>query len=244
MAARMRLSIVVPAYNEARRINNAYSRLERFFSQRDYDMEYIFVEDGSSDGTADILKGLEKSAPGKIRVIVNEHNMGKGLSIKKGVLEASGDYILFMDADMATPLTAFLDFEPYMGKYDCIMGSRWLVESNIRIPQPWYRRFMGRVFYMIVRSFFLKDITDTNCGFKCYRREVARDIFSKQLVNGWGFDVELLYIAQKRNYSIKEVPVEWAHGRDSKVILFKVPVSTLVELARIKINDWKGRYGK
>jgi hypothetical protein len=86
-------------------------------------------------------------------------------------------------------------------------------------------------------------VTDTNCGFKCYKKKIAQDIFHKQMVSGWGFDVELLYIAEKKNYSIKEVPVTWAHGRDSRVDLFSVPIKTLIELARIKINDWKGRYG-
>ncbi len=243
MTARMKLSIVIPAYNEAKRIKNTYVRIERFFSQRDYDMEYIFVEDGSSDGTADILTELEKTQPG-MKVIVNENNMGKGLSIKRGVLEAAGDYILFMDADMATPLQAFYDFEKYLGGYDIVMGSRWRKEANIKIPQPRFRRFMGSVFYMIVKAFFLKGIVDTNCGFKCYKKSVARDIFCKQLMKRWGFDVELLYIAQKRGYSIMEVPVVWAHGRDSKVNLFMVPAMTLMELARIKINDWKGRYEK
>lgn len=122
------------------------------------------------------------------------------------------------------------------------MGSRWREGSNIRIPQPWYRRTMGKIFYIVVKLFFLRGISDTNCGFKCYKKKAAHDVFSKQLLKGWGFDVELLYIAQKRGYSIKEVPVVWAHGRDSKVNLFIVPFLTLVELVRIKINDWKKRY--
>ena len=241
MTAKRKLSIVIPAYNEAKKIRNTLARLDRFFSQRDYDMEYIFVEDGGSDGTLGILREIEKTRP-DVKVLANKTNMGKGLSIKKGMLAAEGDYILFMDADMATPLQAFCDFEDYLGTYDIIMGSRWTEESNIKIPQPWYRRMMGYIFYGIVKTFFLKDITDTNCGFKCYKKDIAKDIFSKQLLQGWGFDVELLYIAQKREYSIKEVPVVWGHGRDSKVNLLVVPLLTLVELARIKDNDWKRRY--
>jgi len=240
---KLKLSVVIPAFNEKKKIRNTFLRLNRFFSQREYDMEYVFVEDGSSDGTLDILTELENANPG-IKVLANKVNMGKGLSIKRGMLEAKGDYMLFMDADMATPLQAFCDFEKYLSDYDIIMGSRWLEESNIKIPQPWYRRLMGHIFYIIVKGLFLKNITDTNCGFKCYKRKVARDIFSKQLLRGWGFDVELLYIAQKMSYRIKEVPVVWGHGRDSKVNLFKVPILTLVELARIKYNDWEGRYEK
>lgn len=240
--ARTTLSIVVPAYNEAKKISSTFSRLERFFSQKNYDMEFLFVEDGSSDATLEILKNLEKTRPGIVKVLENERNMGKGYSIKRGMLASRGDYILFMDADMATPLQTFTDFEKHLDDYDIVMGSRWCLEANIRIPQPFIRKCMGRVFYLLVKTFYLKNITDTNCGFKCYRKSVARDIFSHQMLRGWGFDVEILYIAQKRGYRIKEVPVAWAHGRDSKVNLKKVPFLTLAELIRIKINDWNGCY--
>ncbi len=238
-----KLSIVIPVYNEEKKIKNTLSRLEKFFSQQNYEIEYLFVEDGSKDETLGILKALEKKR-NDMKVFTNGKNMGKGYSIKKGMLEASGDYILFMDADMSTPLRAFLDLEKFLGVHDIVMGSRWSNESNIRIPQPWYRIFMGRVFYAIIRAFFLKGIADTNCGFKCYKRGIAKDIFSRQLLTRWGFDVELLYIARKRGYRVKEVPVVWAHKRDSKVNFFTVPLLTVIELARIKINDWKGRYEK
>lgn len=240
---KMKFSIILPAYNESKKIENTFLQLDKFFSQRNYETEYIFVEDGSLDGTLDVLKELERTHS-NIKLLVNEKNMGKGSSIKKGMLEAKGDYMLFLDIDMSTPLETFCDFEKYMGEYDIIMGSRWSKKSNIKIPQPWHRRFMGFVFYLIVKSFFLKGIIDTNCGFKCYKKKVARDIFSKQLIRGWGFDVELLYIAQKRKYHIKEVPVNWAHDRDSKVRTFLVSALTLIELARIKYNDWKRRYEK
>lgn len=243
MLNRTTLSIVVPAYNEAKKIGTTYSRLERFFSTKKYDMEYLFVEDGSSDDTLSMLKKLEQEDP-RVKVLANERNKGKGYTIRRGMLEARGDFILFMDADMSTPLTVFSDVERYLKDYEIIMGSRWIEESNIKIHQPWHRKLMGQAFYAIVKLFFLTDISDTNCGFKCYKRDVAKDIFSHQLLNGWGFDVELLYIAQKRRYRIKEIPVVWAHGRDSKVNLMVVPLFTLIELVRIKINDWKKRYEK
>jgi dolichyl-phosphate beta-glucosyltransferase len=238
-----KLSIVIPAYNEAKKVKNTLSRLDRFFSQRNYEMEYLFVEDGSKDETLDVLKALEKDRS-DVKVFTNGKNMGKGYSIKKGMLETTGDYILFMDADMSTPLRAFLNFEKFLGNHDIVIGSRWSRESNVRIPQPWYRALLGNIFYAIIGAFFLKGIADTNCGFKCYKKHIAKDIFSKQLLTGWGFDVELLYIAQKRGYRIKEVPVVWAHSRGSKVNLFLVPILTLIELARIKINDRKARYEK
>ena len=164
--AKTRLSVVIPAYNEATKIKNTFSRLDRYFSKHDYDMEYLFVEDGSTDKTLDVLKELEKNRD-NITLLANKKNIGKGHSIRRGMLAASGDYILFMDADMSTPLRVFSNFERYLNNHDIIIGSRWLEESNIRIPQPFYRRYMGIVFYVIIRAFFLKGITDTNCGFKC-----------------------------------------------------------------------------
>lgn len=238
---RIKLSIIVPVYNESKRLKKVFLRLDRFFAKEKCDVEYIFVDDGSSDNTLDILWEIKRGRT-DIKILANDNNKGKGYSIKAGVKVASSEYVLFMDADLSTSLSAFHRFRPYMGTCDIIIGSRWCRDANIRIPQPWQRRFMGRVFYAIVNGFFLKGITDTNCGFKCYKKVVAQDIFSKQIVSGWGFDVELLYIAQKRNYSIKEVPVAWAHGRDSRVALFRVPITTLIELAIIKINDLKGCY--
>lgn len=239
--ARRKLSIVAPAYNEEKKVKNTFLRLTSFFSNKGYELEYVFVEDGSKDRTRAVLDEIAKGRS-DVRVLLNERNMGKGYSIKKGMLAASGDHILFIDVDMSTPLSAFSDFEEYLDDYDIVIGSRWLEESNIRIPQPRLRRMFAIIFYIIVKTFFLKGIIDTNCGFKCYKRAVAREIFSKQRLNSWGFDVENLYIAQKRGYRIKEVPVIWAHGRDSKVDLLRVPLATLIELIEIKINDWKGRY--
>ncbi|MFH1996753.1 MAG: dolichyl-phosphate beta-glucosyltransferase [Candidatus Omnitrophota bacterium] len=238
-----KLSVVIPVYNEAKKVGKTVARLDRFFSKKTYPLEYVFVEDGSSDDTLNVLRGLKEGRDNFV-LLTNKKNMGKGYSIRRGMLASTGARILFMDADMSTPLRVFQEFEKYLDGYDIVMGSRWIRESNIRIPQPWFRRAAGKVFYMIIRAFFLKGITDTNCGFKCYQKAVARDIFSKQLLKGWGFDVELLFIAQKRGYHIREVPVIWAHGRDSRVDLIKVPFLTLLELLRIRINDWNGRYEK
>ena len=239
----MKLSIVIPFYNEVKRVRKTFARIDRFFRERDHKMEYVFVEDGSRDGTLKVLEDLKKDRD-DVKVLVNKKNMGKGYSIRRGVLTAEGDYILFMDADMSTSLKAFSHFEKYLGDCDIVIGTRWCAEADIKIRQPWHRRFMGVVFYKIINSLYLTGITDVNCGFKCYKKNVAKDIFSKQLLRGWGSDVEILYIAEKWQYRIKEVPVVWAHGLDSKVNLFVAPISTLVELIRIKINDWKRRYEK
>jgi dolichyl-phosphate beta-glucosyltransferase len=219
---RPKLSIVIPVYNEAKKIKKAFARLERFFSRKDYEMEYIFIEDGGSDDTLKILTAIKDSNP-KVRLLVNEENMGKGLSTRRGILSAKGDYVLFIDVDMSTPLQAFSNFEKHLKDYDIVIASRWTRESKIKRRQPVDRRVLGRVFYVLVNWFFLKSIRDTNCGFKCYRRAAAKEIFSMQRLNGWGFDVELLYIAQKKGYTIKEVPVVWAHYGDSRVNTLTAP---------------------
>lgn len=236
------LSIVVPVYNEANKVQLSFSKLVEFFKFKDYKVEYIFINDGSSDETLSTLERIEKSSDETMRIFSNEINMGKGAALKKGIMNARGQYVLFSDVDLSTPLETLNRFEKYLNDYDIIIGCRWCKEAKIELNQPLIRRFMSFFFYAIVHMFFLKGIRDTNCGFKCYKTVVAKDVFSKIYSRGWGFDVEILYIAQKKNYKIMEVPVTWRHHKDSRVNLFRVPYRTICELARIKINDFKGRY--
>lgn len=235
------LSIVVPVYNEANKVQISFSKLVEFFKSKDYKVEYIFINDGSTDDTLAALKRIEKDSK-TVRVLCNSVNMGKGFALKNGIMNAMGQYVLFSDVDLSTPLETLNRFEKYLNDYDIIMGCRWCREAKIELNQPLIRRFMSFFFYAIVHIFFLKGIRDTNCGFKCYRTVVAKDIFSKIYSKGWGFDVEILYIAQKKNYKIIEVPVTWRHHKDSRVNLFRVPYRTICELVKIKINDFKGRY--
>jgi hypothetical protein len=132
---------------------------------------------------------------------------------------------------------------PFFDKgYDIVMGSRHLPDSKILVRESKIREFAGNVFTKIVFNFFLKGITDANCGFKAYRREAGQKLYSLLTINRWGFDVEIIYIAQKHNYKIKEVPVDWSHDAHSKVKIISAILNTLKELAQIKINDWKGKY--
>ncbi len=237
------LSVVIPVYNENKSIKTAIQETIKFFNARSFNYEIIIVDDGSKDNTVKIAKETAEELNSNIIIFKNDVNYGKGYSLKKGIMSAKGEIILFFDADLSTPLKAFDEMLPFLNQdYDVVMGSRHLSESKILVRESKIREFLGNIFTKIVFSFFLKGITDTNCGFKVYRREVGQKLYSLLTINRWGFDVEIIYIAQKYNYKIKEVPVYWSHDAHSKVKIISAVLNTLKELAQIKINDWKGKY--
>jgi len=207
---------------------------------------WIAIHSGLASGADVILIPEVKIDLNEVCEILNKrHARGKGFSIKRGASQAKGRYVLFTDVDLSVPIEELAKFIPCLEDgYDVVIGSRRIKGSEVVIPQPLYRRFMGSVFYQIVYLFLFNSIRDTNCGFKCYRRDAAKQIFGRQTVSGWGFDTELLYIAHKLNYKIKEVPVRWYNCTATKVKITKVPFLTILELFRIKLNDWKGRYTK
>ncbi len=237
------LSIVFPAFNEADKIEKNLTAVISFFNKKDFPYEVLIVEDGSKDGTLAILQAMEQKFP-NLRIFPNSKNMGKGASVKKGILAARGKYILFSDTDLATPIAEFDKFLPYLEKgFDIVIGSRWLSSSNVECKQNFTRRFFGNCFYFLIHHFVLPDITDTNCGFKAYRSKAAREIFQKQKLSRWGFDAELLFIARKKGFKIKEVPVSWFAAETSTVKIKSAIFETLGELAKIKWNGWRGVYG-
>jgi len=229
----MRLSIIIPAYNEENRIGNSLKLILRYLSKQDYNFEIIVVDDGSSDRTIEKVKEIDSS--GKIKILKNEINKGKGYSIKKGMLEAMGEYQLFSDADLSTPIEELEKFWKYLNEgYDIVIGSRALKDSILEVRQPFYREFMGRAFNFIVRFILGFKIKDTQCGFKIFKKEVAKHIFSIQKIKGWSFDVEILYIASKLDYKIKEVPVRWINSPSSKVNPLKDALRMFFDVSRLK----------
>ena len=236
------LSIVFPAYNEADKIEKNLTTIISFFDKKDFPYEVVVVEDGSKDKTLTILQTMAQKFP-QLRVLANSKNMGKGASVKKGILATRGKFILFSDADLATPIAEFDEFLPYLEKgFDIVIGSRWLPSSNVECKQKFTRRFFGNCFYFLIHHFVLPGITDTNCGFKAYRRKAAREIFQKQKLSRWGFDTELLFIARKKGFKIKEVPVSWFAVETSTVKIKRAIFETLIELFKIKLNSWRGVY--
>lgn len=232
------LSIIIPAYNEERKIVSTLARVLKYLSTKHYLWEIILVDDDSIDRTSEAARGMIKDE--RLTVIKNPVNQGKGYSVKKGVLASKGDIILFSDADLSTPIEELDKMLLWFNEgYDIVIGSRALPESSIEIRQLWYREIMGKTFNLLVRTFVLSGFGDTQCGFKCFKREAALKVFNLQKINGFAFDVEILLIAERLRLKVKEVPIVWINSPESKVHLIRGSFSMLWELFKIKFYEWK-----
>jgi dolichyl-phosphate beta-glucosyltransferase len=231
------LSIIIPAFNEAERLPETLKRIVAFVKDQSFITEVIVVDNASSDMTKEIVMALVSRHP-----FVNylyEATPGKGAAVRTGILAAQGEYLLICDADLAVPIEEVGKFlSPWIQNFDIAIGSRE-AEGAKRYDEPFYRHLMGRVFNVIVRTMLLPDILDTQCGFKCFRREVAHELFAAGSINGWSFDVEVLFIARLKGYRIIEVPVDWHYGEKSKVSPVRDTWSMLKEVLWIR-KHWKG----
>jgi dolichyl-phosphate beta-glucosyltransferase len=231
-----RLSVVIPAYNEEERLPRTLRTVDAYLEAERLDSEIVVVDDGSRDRTAQIAREFVPAA-GRIRVICNERNLGKGASSARGVKAAAGDLILLTDADLSTPIHEVSRLKAAIGEeYGIAVGSRALPDSRIVNPQPLYRRFMGRFFNGLVRLVAVPGIRDTQCGFKLFTREAALAIFGELTIFGFGFDVEILYLARKKGIRIVEVPVEWHNAPGSKVSPLQDSVRMCLDLVRIRLR--------
>lgn len=236
------LSIVVPAFNEEQRLTASLSRITAFIQDQKYAAEAIIIDNASTDGTKDII--MDFACKYSFIKYYCEPVRGKGTAVRRGVLAGEGEYILFSDADLSVPIEeAVKFFPPRSEEYDIAIGSRE-TEGARRYDEPIHRHLMGRVFNMLIQMMILPGIRDTQCGFKCFRRDVARDLFKAGKVGGWSFDVEILYIARLRGYRIAEIPVNWYYGDKSKVNPVRDSVRMLREIVEIKRNGDRGVYGK
>jgi len=235
------VSVVIPAYNEEMRIGETLKAINRYFYGKPMTRQIIVVDDGSIDNTAKVLEALREEITDLI-VISDGPNHGKGYAVKKGVEASRGEYILFTDADNATPIEEFEKFYPLLKDYEVVIGSRFLSRSNIVVGQPWYRVLIGRMGNMLIQFLLLEGVKDTQCGFKAFQHGAAREIFSRMRINGFGFDIEILSIARLLNFAVKEIPVSWHNSRESRVRPVKDALRTFKELICIKLNLWGGRY--
>ena len=237
------ISVVIPAYNEENRLPLTVNRIHGYLSRRSFPFEIIIVDDCSTDRTIEIAEQFCRSKH-VTRLVRNSANYGKGFSVKQGVLEARGHYILFSDADLSTPIEELERLLQTMmdGKCDIAIASRAHRDSDIRVFQPWYRSAMGQTFNKLVQMLAVKGFKDTQCGFKCFTRSAAMRIFPQQQLSRFSFDVEVLYIAQKAGYVIQEFPVTWINSPDSRVHVIADSARMLVDLLRIRLNDWRGLY--
>ena len=213
------------------------------FCKKNFDRyELIVVDDGSSDNTYNMLKDYEKSL--KIKLLRNPVNLGKGAAVKAGIMNAELPLVLFSDIDLATPLEELNKFVKYLPEYDIIIGSRNHPESVMEVNQSRFRQFLGKCFPILVNIFIMKDIRDTQCGFKLFKTKVAKEVFSFQTIKGFAFDVEILLIAKKLSYKIKEMPVVWKDKKGSKISPLKDAVKMLLQLFAIKYNSFNKKYTK
>ncbi len=236
------LSVVVPAYNEEDCIGGTLGKIREFLGGKPFDFEIIVVDDGSCDRTAEIVENLGKQEC-EIKLIKNDKNMGKGFSVRKGVMSAEGDYVLFMDADSSTSIEEFEKFQPYLENGSLIaIGSRREKASKIAIAQPFYRVFMGQTFTFLARHLVAAGVHDFTCGFKCFERATARMLFSRQRLIDWSFDAEILHIAHRNGIKIEQVPIVWEDHPNSKVRILRSVALSLLGLIRITLNSFSGKY--
>ncbi len=236
------LSIIIPAYNEEKRIGATLHKLYQFLSAQKYDYEVIVVDDGSGDGTISEAEKSALSKIGKLRIVKNDKNMGKGFSVKAGVFNTGAEYVLLTDADLSTPIEEMEKLFSFMKEgYDIVIGSRALKDSDVRVHQPFHREIMGKTFNFFVKRLLIKGFNDTQCGFKLFKGSVARDIASRMKIDGFCFDVEMLYLAKIKGYNIKEVGVAWNNSIESKVRLFHSSATMFLDLLRIRTIHGKGK---
>jgi glycosyltransferase involved in cell wall biosynthesis len=237
------ISIVIPAYNEQARLPETLRRVTQYLQEDRWEfLEILVVDDGSTDATADVVTSFAKENA-NVFLLRNPGNRGKGYSVRSGMLKARGEWRLFSDADLSTPIEELekLWCELAKGSQDIAIGSRALDRSLIGVHQPGYRESMGRIFNALMRAATGLAISDTQCGFKLFRGDVAEEVFSRQTLERFGFDAEVLFIAVQRGYRIAEIPVRWNHVEGSKVGML-TGLQAFKELLDIRLNSMRGKY--
>jgi glycosyltransferase involved in cell wall biosynthesis len=236
-----RLSLVIPAYDEQARLPFTLSEIEGYLCRQAIDCEVIVVDNGSHDATSAVV---QQAAATFLRLrLLRTDRRGKGLAVRAGMLSAQGDVVIFADADLSwsvDDLRRFLSFVD--ANNPVVIGSREGLGAR-RIGEPVYRHLMGRVFNRVVQALAVPGIEDTQCGFKAFRADAAKAIFNRQRLDGFGFDVEVLYLARRLGYPIRVVPLRWEHKENSRVAPLRDTLAMLMDVLRVRLNGWRGRYG-
>lgn len=235
-------SIVLPAYNESARIRTTLEKISAHTTERRWNTEIIVVNDGSSDDTATIVQAQAACSP-NVRLIENPGNRGKGYSVRNGMLHASGEILLFSDADLSSPIEEADElFAALANGADVAIGSRWLDVKLQTKRQPFYRQLFGRIYNLALRLILGLSFKDTQCGFKAFNRRAAELLFPMQQIERWGFDPELLYLARRLHLRVDEVPVKWAHREGTRINPLRDGLHMLGEIFRIRWNAISGKY--
>ncbi|MBI2670213.1 MAG: glycosyltransferase family 2 protein [Candidatus Yanofskybacteria bacterium] len=251
----MYISVIIPAYNEEKRIEKTLLSVHEYLSRQSYDYEIIVVSDGSKDNTVGVVSNLKSTYPDEVaasatkagqipnlKIIDDKENHGKGWAVRRGMLEAQGDYRLFMDADNSTTIDQIENFLPYFSQgSDIVIGSRRIAGADIAVKQPWIRDFLGGIFRLIVHTLVPLGVKDSQAGFKCFSRKATEAVFQKQTIFRWAFDVEILAIALKLGFKIEEAPIRWVNDTESKVKLSGM-IKMLFEVLQVRWNLWTYKY--
>jgi len=233
------LSIIIPAHNEENRLPNALEQVLGFLERQSFSHEVVVVENGSSDNTFDVAKRFADRYQ-QIRVIQSER--GKGAAVKIGMLEAKGGYRFMCDADLSMPVEEIAKFiPPALENVEVAIASRE-ADGAVRYNEPAYRHLGGRGVNFMIQTLILPGLNDTQCGFKCFRADAAEKIFNLQTLQGWSFDIEVLYIAKQFNYRIREIPIHWYHDAETKVRALPDAVRILRDIFHIRANARRGIY--
>ncbi|MEP6802702.1 MAG: dolichyl-phosphate beta-glucosyltransferase [Acidobacteriota bacterium] len=229
-------SLVIPAYNERQRVAASLHVAAQWVATRPggWDWEVILVDDGSTDGTAEVARRAAEESGLALSILVHPKNRGKGAALRTGVLGSRGNPVLVTDTDLSTPLTEWVKLAERLPTHPVAIGSRAMDLALVRRPQPYYRRLLGRAGNLLVRLFAVRGIADTQCGFKLFRGDVARSLFRDARVAGFAYDMEVLHLAQKRGLPIAEVPVLWFNSVDSRVSVLRDTLPTLRDLLKIR----------
>lgn len=238
----MTVSIVIPVYNEEKRIKKTLDSIVRQIKNWQEKIEIVFANDGSKDNTVAVINSVLAGEEVEYKIVGHAVNLGKGAAIKAGMLAAKGDVVVLFDADNATEINNFLSLKEDLKGCDIVIGSRYLASSQIIRQQSILRRVLSRLGNLLIKIMVGLNFKDTQCGFKVLKREVAKEITKRLTINRWGFDIELLAIAKKLNYSIKEAPVSWLDQSGSRLRAGRAAWQTLGDLVKIKINLVSGVY--
>ncbi len=234
------LSIVIPAHNEEKRLPRTLEQVFAFLEKQDFSAEVVVVENGSADRTFEIARSFAEKHP-QMRVLQNDER-GKGLAVRRGMLEARGQYRFICDADLSMPIEEIVKFvPPALSGFDVAIGSRE-APGAVRYNEPAYRHWGGRGINLIIRLLILPGLQDTQCGFKCFSAEASQRLFKLQTLPGWSFDIELLYLARRAKMRIREIPIHWYFGEDSKVSAVKDALNMIRDIFRIHGNARRGLY--
>lgn len=238
-----KLTVLIPAYNEEAVLDQNVRAIKSYLDDGGYDYTILIVNDGSSDRTAEIARQLVEEHQPAIQLISDDVNRGKGYAVKAGMLVAEGSHILFMDADLSTPIEELAKFIPALDDgCEIVIGTRKTTGAEVVVHQPFFREFLGKIFTFLTNSILRTKVSDATCGFKCFSSEPAKKIFDKQRLYDWSFDAEVIFLCRRYGYEIRETPVRWINNEDSKVNPVRDGLRSLLGLFKIRLNGLLGRY--